>query len=602
MTQLLSPTLREVPAEAEVISHQLFLRAGYIRRVSNGVYTYMPLMWRVIKKIEAIIRDEMDKADAQELRLPIIQPEALWEESGRWGVYGPLMMRIKDRHDRHYGLAPTAEEVITDLARKEIRSYRQLPMHLYQIQNKYRDETRPRFGLLRGREFIMKDSYSFHASEDCLIAEYEKMAGVYTAIFERCGLETRMVRSDSGSIGGSVSHEFMVLTQPTESGQESGENDVFFCDQCDYAANAEHAVSVCPPANRESPYNSGFQVIETPNTSAIEDLEAQYNLPSETILKSLLYMVTDSATALKPVLALIRGDLSIEPVKLMNACQGHEIRLASDAEIQAVLKTVKGFIGPYQLPCQLEESADTALQVIADPSVLLLKNFTMAVNQVDQHAVGVNWGDAGVLVLRDDQCVDIRLARVADRCAICDSGKLLMKRGIEVGNIFQLGTRYTAVMQATFTTENGSETPLIMGTYGIGVSRTAAAAIECYHDGYGMIWPMAIAPFQVTVVVVNPQDEAQWALGQTVYAQLKAAGIDVLLDDRNERAGVKFKDADLIGIPIRVTAGKKAGEGLLEFKLRDAKTADNKTVSEILEAVTHAIDHWKPSLTQLVSY
>jgi prolyl-tRNA synthetase len=578
-SKLLAPTLRENPAEAEVVSHQLLVRAGYIRRLANGVYNYMPLMWRVLRKVEQIIREEMDRAGAQELLMPILQPAEVWQASGRWDVYGDLMMRVKDRHDRWYGLAPTAEEVITDIATKEIRSYRQLPINLYQIQTKYRDEIRPRFGLLRGREFIMKDAYSFHTSQEDLNREYEVMAKTYTRIFERCGLETRMVRSDSGAIGGSVSHEYMVLTRIAEGEQESGENDVFFCNRCDYAANAERAESVLPESTAVSDYTK-TEVIETPGATSIEIMHREFRMHPELILKSLVY-IADEKT---PVMALIRGDLDVEEVKLLNAVGANEIRLATAEEIDSVSGgSSKGFIGPVGLP--------KPIRIIADHSVKPLKDFFVAINQVDKHLVNANWG---VDLPLPEEIADIRLARVGDGCPECGQGTLEMTRGIEVGNIFQLGTKYSKSMNATYTAEDGSEQPFVMGCYGIGVSRTAAAAIERFHDKWGIIWPMAIAPYQVIVVPVNTQDEVQMNLAEKLYGELQAAGVEVVIDDRDERAGVKFKDADLIGFPIRVTAGKKAAEGLLEVKLRDQEQAKDIPAEEVLAYVQQQIREWRP--------
>lgn len=578
-SKLLAPTLRENPAEAEVVSHQLLVRAGYIRRLSNGVYSYLPMMWRVLKKVEQIVREEMDRAGAQELLMPILQPAELWQSSGRWDVYGPLMMRVKDRHDREYGLAPTAEEVITDIATREIRSYRQLPVNLYQIQTKYRDEIRPRFGLLRGREFIMKDAYSFHNNQEDLNREYDVMADAYTRIFERCGLETRMVRSDSGAIGGSVSHEFMVLTRIAEGEQESGENDVFYCTHCDYSANAERAESVLAASSEVSPYEK-TEVVETPGATSLEIMHREFRMHPELILKSLMY-VADEKT---PVMALIRGDYDVEEVKLLNAVGANELRMATSEEIDNFTGgSSKGFIGPVGLP--------KPIRMIADTSARDMKNFFIAVNQVDKHMVNANWGTDLQL---PTEVVDIRLARVGDTCAECRTGTLEMTRGIEVGNIFQLGTKYSEKMSATYTDEDGSEKPFLMGCYGIGVTRTAAAAIERFHDKNGIIWPMAIAPFHVAVVPVNVQEAVQMDLATQVYEQLQQAGIEVVLDDRDERAGVKFKDADLIGFPIRITAGKKAAEGLLEVKLRDADQPQDMPVSEILGFVEKQVREWRP--------
>jgi prolyl-tRNA synthetase len=579
MSKLFVTTLRDNPAEAEVVSHQLLVRAGYIRRLANGVYSYLPLMWRVMRKVEQIVREEMDRSGAQELLMPILQPAELWQSSGRWDVYGPLMMRVKDRHDREYGLAPTAEEVITDIATKEIRSYRQLPVNLYQIQIKYRDEIRPRFGLLRGREFIMKDAYSFHATDECLDKEYHVMADAYTRIFDRCGLETRMVRSDSGAIGGSVSHEFMVLTRIAEGEQESGENDVFYCTQCDYSANAERAESILAPATAGSPYTK-TEIIDTPGATTLDILHEKFQMHHERILKSLIY-IADEKT---PVMALIRGDFDVEETKLVNAVGANEIRMATAEEIAAHTGgSSKGFVGPVGLP--------TPIRVIADLSVKEMKDFFVAVNQVDKHMVAANWEKD---VPMPTEFADIRLARVGDGCPECASGTLEMTRGIEVGNIFKLGTKYSSRMNAVYTDEDGTEKPFIMGCYGIGVSRTAAAAVERFHDANGIVWPMALAPYQAVVVPVNVQDETQMTLATQVYEQLMAAGVEVVLDDRDERAGVKFKDSDLIGFPIRITAGKKAAEGLLEVKLRDAAAPQDMKPEAILPFVQEQIQSWQP--------
>ncbi len=580
MSKLLAPTLRENPAEAEVVSHQLLVRAGYIRRLANGVYNYLPLMWRVLRKVEQIVREEMDRAGAQELLMPILQPAEVWQSSGRWDIYGDLMMRVKDRHGREYGLAPTAEEVITDIATKEVRSYRQLPVNLYQIQTKYRDEIRPRFGLLRGREFIMKDAYSFHSNQACMDLEYENMARTYTRIFNRCGLETRMVRSDSGAIGGSVSHEYMVLTRIAEGEQESGENDVFYCDSCGYAANVERAESVLAESHEVSPYNA-TEIVETPGAVSLEIMHRQFKMHPELILKSLIY-IADEKT---PVMALIRGDYDVEEVKLQNAVVANELRMATAEEVDRLTGgSAKGFIGPIGLP------ENHGIKIVADASVHGLKNFFVAVNQVNKHLVNANWN---VDLSIPASLVDIRRARIGDHCPECE-GTLQMTRGIEVGNIFQLGTKYSSSMSATYTDEDGTEKPFIMGCYGIGVSRTAAAAIERFHDKFGIIWPMALAPYQAIVVPVNVQDETQMQLGMDVFEQLEAAGIEVVLDDRDERAGVKFKDADLIGFPIRITAGKKAAEGLLEVKLRDQSAAKDIPAAEVLAYVQQQIKEWRP--------
>ena len=603
MSKLLAPTLRDNPAEAEVISHQLLVRAGYIRRLANGVYNYLPLMWRVLRKVEQIVREEMDRAGAQELLMPILQPAEVWQSSGRWDIYGDLMMRVQDRHDRWYGLAPTAEEVITDIATREILSYRQLPVNLYQIQTKYRDEIRPRFGLLRGREFIMKDAYSFHSSQADLDREYEVMADTYTRIFARCGLETRKVRSDSGTIGGSVSHEYMVLTRTPEGGQESGENDVFFCNQCDYAANAERADSILADSDVTdgSSFFSEQNVVDTPNCPDIASLSAFLKVPPTLIGKALLYIKDEKY----PFLVMIRGDLEAEEVKVLNAVFANECRMANEEEVKQYTGSQKGYVGLADwAPVKLLNDAfpgltlgfasthnpNQKLTVILDSSVRGLTNFVIANNQPHVHVVGYNWpGDCSWSSLLDDNMRDLKTARVGDGCPECDNGTLQMTRGIEVGNIFQLGTKYSQSMGATYTAEDSTEQPFVMGCYGIGVTRTAAAALEWYHDSNGMIWPMPIAPYQVVVVPVNATDDGQMGLAQSLYDQLVAAGIECILDDRDERAGVKFKDADLLGIPIRVTAGKKSTDGILELKLRHKPDLMDVPQAEVLSFVQSQI-------------
>lgn len=569
MTNLFFNTLRENPADAEVVSHQLLVRAGYIRRLTSGVYNYLPLMWKVLKKIETIVREEMDRAGAQELLMPILQPAELWQESGRWDVYGKELMRLKDRHDRTCCLGPTHEEVITTIARNEIKSYRQLPVNLYQIQNKFRDEIRPRFGLLRGREFIMKDAYSFDATEEGLDLSYEKMTEAYTRIFLRCGLETKMVQSDSGAIGGSVSHEFMVLTRT-----DSGENDVIFCDACDYAANTNRAESNLLEAQTDGKFEK-VEEISTPSIKSIEDLEKFLNVPGSAICKTLIY-IADS----KPVVAVIRGDLEVEEIKFQNAVGANEIRIATAEEIKELLvnsgfDSEAGFIGPKGLKAR----------IVADSSVTELKNFVVGINKTDFHLVGANWGvdlDLPKLV------TDIKLAKAGEICVKC-GGVLDITKGIEVGNIFKLGTKYSKKMNAVFTDENGREKPFIMGCYGIGVSRTAASAVERYHDKDGIMWPMAIAPYHAVIVPVNIQDESQMNAANEMYEKLQASGIEVVLDDRNERAGVKFKDADLIGFPLRVTAGKTLSEGLVELKVRATgemlKVTPEEAVQKIIDTV-----------------
>ena len=570
MSKLFVQTLREFPADAEVISHKLLVRAGYIRKLTNGVYNFLPLMWRVLKKVENIVREEMDAAGAQELLMPFVQPSELWQESGRWDVYGKELMRLKDRHGREMCLGPTHEEVITSIAREGIRSYKQLPVNLYQIQSKFRDEIRPRFGLLRGREFIMKDAYSFDVDEEGLDKSYEIMAQAYRNIFERCGLETKMVQSDSGAIGGSVSHEFMVLVNE-ESENNAGENDVFYCTKCGYSANSNHAVSILNEVETDGKFSKA-EIIDTPNTHSIEELSAFLNIPSTVICKALIYVVDG-----KYVLALIRGDRTVEETKLMNVFAGNDIRIARNDEIEEIMNAsgfnaVAGFIGPKGLK---------NIEIVADETVKDLKNFVIGCNQNDKHLVGANWG---IDVELPQRIADIRLVEENDKCVDCGA-ELKVTKGIEVGNIFKLGTKYSKAMNATFTDKDGKEKPFIMGCYGIGISRTAAAAVERHHDEYGIKWPLAIAPYMVIVVPVSDQDETQMKVAEEIYNKLLAANVEVLIDDRSERAGVKLKDADLIGIPYRITVGKTIKDNLVEFKTRANNSVEAITPDEAIARI-----------------
>lgn len=551
MSNLFVQTLREFPSDAEVISHKMLARAGYIKKLTSGVYSYLPLMWRVLQKVENIVREEMNSAGAQELSMPFVQPKELWIESGRWEVYGKELMRMKDRHNREMCLGPTHEEIITSIARDILKSYKQLPTNLYQIQLKFRDEVRPRFGLLRGREFIMKDGYSFGTSQEELEKEYENMAQAYNKIFKRCGLNTKMVQSDSGAIGGSVSHEFMVITDT-----DAGENDVFYCDDCDYSANSNHAVSTLPPAVVDGKeYFNKTEIIDTPNTHSIDELSAFLKIPSTLILKSLVYIVDK-----KPVIALIRADKTVEETKLMNAVGGIDIRIATSAEIQELMEqqgfnAVAGFIGPKGMK---------NITIIADNTVKDMKNFVVGINETDKHQVGANIEDLG---LNEIKYEDIRLVEAGELCPQC--GKpLKVTRGIEVGNIFQLGTKYSKPMNAVYLDAEGKTKPYIMGCYGIGISRTAAAAVEAHHDDWGIKWPLAIAPYHVTIVPVSTKDELQMTTANKIYEELLANGVEAVIDDRDERPGVKFKDADLIGFPFRITVGKTITEGNVEFVTR----------------------------------
>ena len=551
MSNLFVQTLREFPSDAEVISHKMLARAGYIKKLTSGVYSYLPLMWRVLQKVENIVREEMNSAGAQELSMPFVQPKELWIESGRWEVYGKELMRMKDRHNREMCLGPTHEEIITSIARDILKSYKQLPTNLYQIQLKFRDEVRPRFGLLRGREFIMKDGYSFGTSQEELEKEYENMAQAYNKIFKRCGLNTKMVQSDSGAIGGSVSHEFMVITDT-----DAGENDVFYCDDCDYSANSNHAVSTLPPAVVDGKeYFNKTEIIDTPNTHSIDELSAFLKIPSTLILKSLVYIVDK-----KPVIALIRADKTVEETKLMNAVGGIDIRIATSAEIQELMEqqgfnAVAGFIGPKGMK---------NITIIADNTIKDMKNFVVGINKTDKHQVGANLEDLGLDEIKYE---DIRLVEAGELCPQC--GKpLKVTRGIEVGNIFQLGTKYSKPMNAVYLDADGKTKPYIMGCYGIGISRTAAAAVEAHHDDWGIKWPLAIAPYHVTIVPVSTKDELQMTTANKIYEELLANGVEAVIDDRDERPGVKFKDADLIGFPFRITVGKTITEGNVEFVTR----------------------------------
>ena len=570
MSKLFVQTLREFPSDAEVISHKMLARAGYIKKLTSGVYTFLPLMWKVLKKVENITRDEMDKAGAQELLMPFVQPKELWIESGRWEAYGKELMRLRDRHNREMCLGPTHEEIITSVARDILKSYKQLPTNLYQIQSKFRDEVRPRFGLLRGREFIMKDAYSFGTSQEELDKEYENMAQAYRNIFKRCGLDTKMVQSDSGAIGGSVSHEFMVITDT-----DAGENDVFYCDDCDYSANSNHAVSKLPPAVVDGKeYFAKNEVIDTPNAHSIIELSELLKIPSTLILKSLVYIVDK-----KPVIALIRADKTIEETKLMNAVGGMDIRIASSAEIEELMQqhgfnAIPGFIGPKGF---------NDVTIIADNTVKEMKNFVVGINKTDVHQVGANLEDLG---LDEIKYADLRLVEAGEFCPEC--GKpLKVTRGIEVGNIFQLGTKYSKPMNAVYLDSDGKTKPYIMGCYGIGITRTAAAAVEAHHDEHGIKWPLAIAPYHVTVVPVSVKDELQMQTAQRIYDELLKNGVEAVIDDREERPGVKFKDADLIGFPYRITVGKTINEGNVEFVTRQT---GEKEVVKPEEAIKRVID------------
>lgn len=560
MSKLFVQTLREFPNDAEAISHKLLVRAGYIKKLTSGIYSYLPLMQRVISKVSKIIREEMNAAGAQELLMPFVQPSEVWEKSGRWEVYGKELARFSDRHGNKMCLAPTHEEVITSVVSGTFTSYKQLPINLYQIQTKFRDEIRPRFGLLRGREFIMKDAYSFHTSQESLDEEYENMAQAYKRIFERCGLETKMVQSDSGAIGGSVSHEFMVLTST-----QTGENDVFYCENCDYSANSNHAISILNIDETDgAKYGySEKKLVDTPNVKTIEDLAKFLKIDSNCILKSVFY-IADS----KPALVMIRGDKDVEETKLLNALNALEIRPATNDEALEYLGCEVGYLSYLNVDTN-------KVKVIFDKSAQGMKNFVIGANEPHRHYVGCNFDKV-------PEFVDVSLVKEGELCPICKK-PLRVTRGIEVGNIFQLGTKYSKPMSATYTDENGEEKPFIMGCYGIGVTRTAAAAIERYHDEYGIVWPKEIAPYHVDIVPVNADDSEQMEVALKIYNELLSVGVEVVLDDRADRAGVKFKDSELIGFPYRITIGKTIKEGLVEFKERKTGEVEKLTPFEVVE-------------------
>ncbi|MEF3168348.1 MAG: proline--tRNA ligase [Deltaproteobacteria bacterium] len=537
------PTVKEVPADAEVISHQLMLRAGMIRRLASGLYTYLPLGLRSLRKIESIIREEMDAVGAQELLMPMVQPAELWQESGRWEKYGRELLRFTDRHDRPFCLGPTHEEVITDLVRREVRSYRDLPLVFYQIQTKFRDEIRPRFGLMRGREFLMKDAYSFDVDDEGLDLTYRAMYDAYCRIFERCGLDYRPVEADTGTIGGHASHEFMVMA-------ETGEDSIACCTACPYASNVELAqvVSSLPP-RVSSESREEARKVSTPGKRSIEEVSGFLGIPPDRIVKTLIFI-----TEKGPVAALVRGDHEINEIKLGRFLGVEEIRLASDEEVRLAAGVIPGFVGPVGL---------SGVRIVADPACLSMDGFVAGAGEEDYHIVGLVWGRD----LPVPETADIRNITVHDPCPRC-GGRIEIRRGIEVGHVFKLGTAYSEAMGARFLDENGTERPIIMGCYGIGVGRTLAAAIEQNHDANGIIFPRPIAPFDVIVCPVKAEDPAHIQAAEEISHALTQAGFQVLLDDRNLRPGVKFKDADLIGVPVRVTLGKLLADGIVEIRER----------------------------------
>ncbi|MCL6433651.1 MAG: proline--tRNA ligase [Leptolyngbyaceae cyanobacterium HOT.MB2.61] len=605
LSQMLFVTLREDPAEAEIPSHKLLLRAGYIRRIASGVYAYLPLMWRVLQKVSKIVREEMNATGAIECLLPQLQPADLWRESGRWDTYTKaegIMFSLVDRQEREMGLGPTHEEVITAIARDMICSYRQLPLNLYQIQTKFRDEIRPRFGLMRGREFIMKDAYSFHTDEESLKQTYQDMHHAYSNILRRCGLKFRAVDADSGAIGGSGSQEFMVLA-------DAGEDEILYTEDGKYAANVEKAVSL-PPDSSPSPFKT-YEKRETPGTETIEKMCSFLKCSPTCVVKNVLYQaIYDNGTVVL-VLVSIRGDQDVNEVKLQNELTRLAERYgaktvlaltvpdATEQEKWATKPLPLGYIAPnlpdsYIRPAQPQPVGTKATSRVApkflrmvDKTAVELKNFATGADEAGYHVVGANWGKEFDL---PEMVVDVRKAKAGDRALHDPTQTLESARGIEIGHIFQLGTKYSKAMGATFTNEQGEEMPLVMGCYGVGVSRLAQAAVEQSFDKDGIIWPVAIAPYHAIVVIPNINDAEQVKAAETLYTELNQAGIETLLDDRDERAGVKFKDADLIGIPYRVVTGKALKEGKVEVMKRTSKETQELPLAKVVPVLKQWIE------------
>lgn len=548
-SEMFLPTVREVPSDAEIISHQLMIRAGLIRKLTSGIYSYLPLGYRVIRKLEQIIREEMNRAGAQEVHLPMVQPAEIWQESGRWTYYGKELLRLRDRHDHEYCLGPTHEEVITGLVRNDVKTYRQLPLNLYQIQTKFRDEVRPRFGVMRCREFGMKDAYSFDVDEEGAEKSYEKMFAAYNNIFRRCGLQFRPVEADSGSIGGKYSHEFMVMA-------DSGEDAMVFCEKCAYAANLEKAEVACP--EKKIIFEDDWlplEDVDTPDVRTIEEVSAFLKVTPQNIVKTLIFNADG-----KPCAVLIRGDHEVNEVKVKNYLAAAELELASDDMIREVTGAPRGFAGPVNIKAP----------ILVDYSVIDMVNFVTGGNRQDGHLKNVNVGRD----FKVEAFTDLRIVNAGDPCPRCGQ-PIKTARGIEVGHVFKLGTKYSKAMKAVYLGKDGQEKIMIMGCYGIGVGRTVAAGIEQNHDDNGIIWPMPLAPYQVIISPVNINEITIRETAEYLYNAMITEGVEVLYDDRDERAGVKFKDADLIGIPLRVTVGhKNLQDGNVELKIR--KTGANE--------------------------
>lgn len=556
VSQLFMPTLREVPAEADTISHRLMLRAGLIRKLASGIYAFLPLGLKTFKKIEQIIREEMDEQGAQELIMSSVLPAEYYKASGRWDVFGPEMFKLKDRSGRDFCLGPTHEEIFTSIVKNEIRSYRALPLILYQIQTKFRDERRPRFGVMRGREFVMKDAYSFDRDEAGLDISYKKMHEAYCRSFDRMGLEYIVVEADSGAMGGSGSEEFMVKS-------EIGEAAIAFCESCGYAANEEKAKCVPEKALNTDDDFQEMGKVSTPDVKTIEQLVEFFNTTSKMFAKTLIYKADDEFVA-----AVVRGDRELNETKLTNLLKCGSLEMAEPEDIMRVTNAPVGFAGPVNL----------GLKVIIDNEIAGMKNFITGANEEGYHFVNVNIERD----FRPDVTADIRTIEDGDKCPKC-AGDIRKTRGIEVGHIFKLGTKYSEALDCRYLDENGDEKVMVMGSYGIGVGRTMAAIIEQNSDENGLIWPVSVAPYHAVIVVVNQTDELHKNVSQKLYEQMKKAGIDVLIDDRDERPGVKFKDADLIGIPARITVGRKAKDGLIEYKRRDSGEVIELKVDEAIE-------------------
>ena len=559
MSKLYLPTLKEEPAEADVTSHKLMLRAGMMRKHSAGIYSYLPLGYKVIKKIEKIIRKHMDASGSQEVLLPVMQTSKIWKKSKRWDRFGPLMIKFSDRKNREYCLGPTHEEVVTDLIRDEIRSYKDLPLNLYQIQTKVRDEIRPRFGVMRGREFIMKDAYSLDRDYEGLDKSYQDMYDAYEKIFAECSLKARSVEADTGAMGGKDSHEFMVLA-------DSGEDNIAFCDSCEYAANVERA-SAELKLNESNSKKENLEKVHTPDIKTIDALTDFLSLPAEKMIKSIA-LIADG----NPILALLSGDDDLNEIKLQNYLNADEMRPAEEEEFKPMFNSTAGFIGPIKM--------NQNVKIIADSRLENISNAVSGANEQDYHY-------KNAAINRDfkvDDIVDLRLVKEGDSCPKC-GGQLNIKSGIEVGHIFKLGCKYSESMGAVYLDENGREQPIVMGSYGIGVTRLVAAAIEQNNDEYGIIWPKSIAPYQIIILPLGKGDDVK-NKSEEIYIKLKEAGFEVLIDDRNERAGVKFNDSELIGIPLRLTLGSRSlNSGIIEAKLRSSGKEYEINLDNYLEEV-----------------